>query len=267
MIVTVVAINTLYQFWIHTKVIRKLPTPLEFILNTPSHHRVHHGSNPKYIDKNHAGTLIIWDRLFGTFQQEEEEVVYGITKPLNSWNSIWANFHYWKELFDIASRAPTLKEKIQVFIAPPGWKPKSMGGKEYPKEVNALTFQKFEISTPQWINNYTFIQFVFVIAITSYFMFFADAIFVPGNEHLAFRYIYIAGYILFSIFNLGKLLENKTSGLYLEIIRNLLNTFLIWQFHKESWFTYVAYSAGTFTLGTLIFLLIRLIKQPNFETT
>lgn len=84
-IVTVGAFNTLYQFWIHTKAIRTLG-PLEWILNTPSHHRVHHGSDPKYIDRNHAGTLIIWDKLFGTFQREEEEPVYGITKPLSSWN-------------------------------------------------------------------------------------------------------------------------------------------------------------------------------------
>ena len=73
--------------------------PLEWVLNTPSHHRVHHGRNPKYIDRNHAGSLIIWDRMFGTFQEEEEEPVYGITTPLASWNPVWANLHYWAELW------------------------------------------------------------------------------------------------------------------------------------------------------------------------
>jgi sterol desaturase/sphingolipid hydroxylase (fatty acid hydroxylase superfamily) len=263
MIVTVVAFNTLYQFWIHTKAIKKLPAPLEFIFNTPSHHRVHHGSNPKYIDKNHAGTLIIWDRLFGTFQKEEEEVVYGITTPLKSWDPVWANLHYWKELFVLATKAPTLKEKIQVFIAPPGWKPQSMGGREYPKEVNAQSFQKFDISIPRWIKWYVFIQFVFVIALTSYFMFFADAMFIPGNEHLVLRYVYIAGYILFSIYIFGKLFENKTQGIYFEIVRNVCNAFLIWLFAEGPWFTYIAFSTGIFTLGTLSFLIFRLIKQPQ----
>ncbi|MCX7744918.1 MAG: sterol desaturase family protein [Flavobacteriales bacterium] len=262
MIVTVSAFNTLYQFWIHTKAIKKLPAPIEFIFNTPSHHRVHHGSNPKYIDKNHAGTLIIWDRLFGTFQKEEEEVVYGITTPLKSWNPVWANFHYWKDLFVLASKAPTLQEKILVFLAPPGWKPQTLGGREIPKDVNAQTFQKFDITTPRWIQTYALIQFVFIIALTSYFMFFADAMFIPGNEQLVFRYIYIAGYILFSIYNLGKLFENRTIGIYLEIIRNLINAFLIWLFVEEPWFIYIAYGAGIFTICTLIFLVIRLIKQP-----
>ncbi|HKC12517.1 MAG TPA: sterol desaturase family protein, partial [Vicinamibacteria bacterium] len=78
---TVSSFNTLYQFWIHTRTIGRLG-PLEWVLNTPSHHRVHHGRNPKYIDRNHGGTLIVWDRLFGTFQGEEEEPVYGITTPL-----------------------------------------------------------------------------------------------------------------------------------------------------------------------------------------
>ena len=75
MFATIASLQTLYQFWIHTKVIGRMPAWFEFIFATPSHHRVHHGVNPKYIDKNHAGTLIIWDRIFGTFQQEEEEVV------------------------------------------------------------------------------------------------------------------------------------------------------------------------------------------------
>ncbi|RZK98006.1 MAG: sterol desaturase family protein, partial [Pedobacter sp.] len=101
MFLTISAFNTIYQFWIHTRAIKNMGV-LEHIINTPSHHRVHHGSNPKYIDKNHAGTLIIWDKLFGTFQKEEDVVYYGITKPLASWNPVWANFHYWHDLVSTA---------------------------------------------------------------------------------------------------------------------------------------------------------------------
>lgn len=88
--------NTLYQFWIHTRTIDKLGS-FEWVFNTPSHHRVHHGCDAKYIDRNYGGTLIVWDRLFGSFQQEEEEPVYGITKPLADWNPVWANFHYYAD--------------------------------------------------------------------------------------------------------------------------------------------------------------------------
>src|SRR5690606_30210523 len=101
--------------WIHTRSIKNMGV-LEYVLNTPSHHRVHHGSNPKYIDKNHAGSLIIWDKMFGTFQKEEEEPTYGITTQLKSWNPIWANIHYWIDLFVLAKKSKGIKNKILVFL-------------------------------------------------------------------------------------------------------------------------------------------------------
>lgn len=131
MFLTMTAFNTLYQFWIHTKAIKTMGF-LEYVINTPSHHRVHHGTNPKYIDRNHGGTLIIWDRLFGTFQQEEEEVQYGITKPLNSWNPFWANFHHWADMINMARKTPNLHNKIKIFFQAPGWVPSDyQGDREY----------------------------------------------------------------------------------------------------------------------------------------
>jgi sterol desaturase/sphingolipid hydroxylase (fatty acid hydroxylase superfamily) len=94
-------LNLIYQFWIHTREVGRLG-PLEWFLNTPSHHRVHHGINPKYQDRNYAGVFIIWDRLFGTFIPEDEEPVYGITTPLATWNPLWANVHVF---VDIARQA------------------------------------------------------------------------------------------------------------------------------------------------------------------
>jgi len=88
------SINMLYQFWIHTEAIGKLHPWFEFFFNTPSHHRVHHGRNPKYIDKNYAGMLIIWDRMFGTFQEEQEKPLYGLIHQLNTWDVIWAQIHH-----------------------------------------------------------------------------------------------------------------------------------------------------------------------------
>jgi len=127
-------INTLYQFFIHTRLIKTLGF-LEYFMNTPSHHRVHHGVNPKYIDKNHAGMLIIWDKLFGTFQKEEEEPHFGTVKPLETLNPIWTQLHYWWHLVTLSFKARGL-DKIKVWLARPGWKPDYLGGKHPIPEVN-----------------------------------------------------------------------------------------------------------------------------------
>lgn len=114
-------ISLIYQFWIHTETVDKLPKPLEFIFNTPSHHRVHHGSDVKYLDRNHAGILIIWDRLFGTFQPEEERPTYGLTKNIQSFNPVVVALKTWSELFGTAIRSGSVKNAINYFIRPPGW--------------------------------------------------------------------------------------------------------------------------------------------------
>ncbi|HNM99238.1 MAG TPA: sterol desaturase family protein, partial [Turneriella sp.] len=127
-------INTLYQFFIHTRLVGKLGF-LEHFMNTPSHHRVHHGVNPKYIDKNHAGVLIIWDKLFGTFQAEEEEPHYGTVKPLTTLNPVWAQLHYFWHLVQMSVRARGL-DKLRVWVKGPGWKPDYLGGKTEIPEID-----------------------------------------------------------------------------------------------------------------------------------
>lgn len=112
-------IEVLYQFWIHTEYIRKLPKPIEYIFTTPSHHRVHHARNEKYLDKNYGSTFIIWDRIFGTFQPEEEPGDYGITVPVNSYNPIYLNFHEWIDIFKDVSKSKSLKEAWLMVNARP----------------------------------------------------------------------------------------------------------------------------------------------------
>jgi len=125
MIFTQMSISLLYQYWIHTELINKMPHWFEAIFNTPSHHRVHHGSNPLYLDRNHAGIFIIWDKLFGTFQEEleEEKVVYGLTSNIKTYNPIVIAFHEWMLIFQDAFRSKTsLIKRLQYFTKPPGWK-------------------------------------------------------------------------------------------------------------------------------------------------
>lgn len=111
-------VNLIYQFWIHTKLIDKLG-PLEWFLNTPSHHRVHHGVNSPYLDRNYAGVLIIWDRLFGSFVPETEAPRYGIITPLKSYNPLWINTHGWVETWRAIKRQPTIRGKLKCIFGSP----------------------------------------------------------------------------------------------------------------------------------------------------
>ncbi len=110
--------NLIYQFWIHTKFIGKLG-PLEYVLNTPSDHRVHHGVNPQYLDKNYGGVLIVWDRIFGSFIEEREEPKYGIIKPVDSFNPLWINTHAWFEMFAAMRERKTLRGKLRCVFGSP----------------------------------------------------------------------------------------------------------------------------------------------------
>ncbi|POY37585.1 C-5 sterol desaturase [Solitalea longa] len=121
MITTMMAISLLYQFWIHTELIYKFPRLIEFIFNTPSHHRVHHASDVKYLDRNHAGILIIWDRMFGTFVEEDIHPTYGLTKNIETHNPIRIAFDEWGMVIKDVWNAPTFKAKMGYLFGPPGW--------------------------------------------------------------------------------------------------------------------------------------------------
>ncbi|WP_278312497.1 sterol desaturase family protein [Lolliginicoccus levis] len=115
--------NLLYQFFIHTERVGKLPAPLELVLNTPSHHRVHHGSNPQYLDKNYGGILIIWDRLFGTFEPEGERVRYGLTKNISTHNPLRVATHEFVAIWRDIRGARTWRDRAGYLLRGPGWAP------------------------------------------------------------------------------------------------------------------------------------------------
>lgn len=122
MVLTMISINLIYQFWTHTTLVGKLGF-VEWFMNTPSHHRVHHASNVQYLDKNHAGIFIIWDRLFGTFQEEQEKPVYGLTNNINTYNIISINFNEYALLWKDVRKAKTFSEIIKYLFYSPGWSP------------------------------------------------------------------------------------------------------------------------------------------------
>ncbi|SLN72824.1 sterol desaturase family protein [Oceanibacterium hippocampi] len=118
-------VSLVYQFWIHTEAVRRLPAPIEWLFNTPSHHRVHHATNPRYLDRNYAGILIIWDRIFGTFVQEDDALPcrYGIVKQIGSFNPLRIAFHEWWEIARDLKGSRSLREAIGYLFGPPGWSP------------------------------------------------------------------------------------------------------------------------------------------------
>lgn len=207
------AFNTLYQFWIHTEAINKLGW-FEYIFNTPSHHRVHHGRNPKYIDKNHAGTLIIWDRMFGTFQPEEERPIYGITKPLHSWNSVWANVSHYHTMWSEFKQISLWSDKVRYLFYKPGWLPPSLGGTRAIPEVPA-TYQKYDTPVPVKISYYVLFQYIVCVGVTAFFLFQKDHFSLMEKSLISLG-------ICWWVMNCGVLFEQKRWVFSAEWLRILL---------------------------------------------
>lgn len=196
------ALNTLYQFWIHTETINKMGW-FEYIFNTPSHHRVHHGRNPKYIDKNHAGTLIIWDKMFGTFQREEERPTYGITKPINSWNAVWANFNHYAMMAEEMKMITSWRDKIRYMFNKPGWMPEYLGGHRPAPPVDKALYQKYDTPTPVELNYYVLFQYIVCLVVTALFLF-------NQSKFTLTEKAIIASMISVVVVNCGVLFENKS---------------------------------------------------------
>jgi sterol desaturase/sphingolipid hydroxylase (fatty acid hydroxylase superfamily) len=123
MILAQMSISLIYQYWIHTELIKKMPHWFELIFNTPSHHRVHHATNPQYLDRNHAGIFIFWDKWFGSFEPEVEKPTYGLVKNISSFNPLYVAFHEWIAMFkDVFTSKISFVNRLKYLIKPPGWK-------------------------------------------------------------------------------------------------------------------------------------------------
>ncbi|TGL33541.1 sterol desaturase family protein [Leptospira perdikensis] len=227
-------INLIYQFWVHTKAIGKIGKIGEYLLSTPSHHRVHHAINPIYIDKNHGGIFIIFDRMFGTFREETEPCVYGTVKPLRSFNPVYANVHYYWELIKQAVSAPYFLDKIKVFFKPPGWYPregsKPSGFLPIP-EVSPATFYKYDPKPQPEVRTYTTTWFVLVLLLS-----FAFLLFVAKFSLIS--QILVTVWVTLSLLSINALIEGKSWAGAMEIGR-LLFGFLVIAYFDLSWAYYV----------------------------
>lgn len=209
--VTVAALNLVYQYWVHTQHIPKLGWYENFFV-TPSNHRVHHGQNDEYIDKNYGGVFILWDRFFGTFQEELDEVpvVFGIKKAVHSWNPVWANVHYYVQLYRDAVRTASWKDKVLVWFKRTGWRPEDVA-EQYPIE-KVKEFKKYEINLNLSYQVYALIQFLFANGLTLYVL--ANSVeFTLGQSAV---WLSLIGFWLCS---LGLFMERRTNSKVIEFIR------------------------------------------------
>ncbi len=215
-ILTVSAANLIYQFWVHTQHIRRIG-PLEAVLMTPSHHRVHHAQNERYIDKNYGGMFIVWDRLFGTYEPERDDdpVVFGVRKPLKNWNPFWANLQVYDYLLFDARKAKRWRDKIGIWFRRTGWRPDDVAATYSKTRTDLDHFEKFDPVVPLGVRRYAVAQFGVAIAVTIWIgeMFARDgaaAVLVP------------CAFLWSLLLSLGFLNEARARARSLELLRVLV---------------------------------------------
>ena len=211
MFIACYALNLVYQFWIHTRAVGRLGW-LEAALNTPSHHRVHHGVNPRYLDRNYAGVFIVWDRMFGTFEPEREQPVYGITTPLASWNPVWANVHQFVDIARKAWRAERWSDRWQYVFGHPAWRPQAEGGRVRIVETRPAALEKYDPPVPKPIAWYALLQFALTLVASVQILAAVGTLPVPQLAALTF-------FVMLSLVNIGGLLERQRWALSMEAAR------------------------------------------------
>lgn len=222
-VISVVApLHLFAQFWYHTRHINRMGF-LEKIIVTPSHHRVHHAINPIYLDRNYGQIFIIWDRIFGTYQEELDEVpaVYGVTRPVQTWNPIKINFmHLWLLIKD-ARRAQNFADKLRIWFMPLGWRPEDVSSK-YPVEkiTNVYHFEKYCPKLSQGLLTWSVIQLIILLLMISYLFGNIAEIGAPG------MFIY-GGYVFLSVYAMTELMDKNTKAWFWEILKSGTGIFVI----------------------------------------
>ncbi len=203
-----------YQFWPHTQLIGRLGV-LDRWIQTPSNHRVHHAQNDLYLDRNYVGVFLVWDHLFGTFQEErdEEPCIYGVRGQLKSWNPVWANLHYWWLMAVDCGRARRWSDKARIWIAPPGWRPADVEARFPKTEYDPYRdFSRYDPARSVGLSVYAAVQFLGVMAANSHFL----ALLAKQGTWWNLAYF---GFILGSLLCLGGVLESRREFLLLEAVR------------------------------------------------
>jgi sterol desaturase/sphingolipid hydroxylase (fatty acid hydroxylase superfamily) len=212
-LITVGSFNLIYQFWVHSRHIPKLGW-YERVFVTPSNHRVHHAQNQIYLDRNYGGVFIIWDRLFGSFQEEldNDKPIYGVRKALKSWNPLWANVHVYSQLFKDCWHAKRWQDKLLIWFKRTGWRPNDVV-ENYPlSKVDLTQFRKFDISLSLLNKFYSLLQYLLIVFVGLLLMM-NVAVFTLTEQ------ILVVLFVLYGSVSAGLILENNPLAIYLEWLK------------------------------------------------
>lgn len=246
MMATVGALNLIYQFWVHTRYIGKLGW-FELFFVTPSNHRGHHAQNTVYIDRNYGGVFILWDRLFGTFQEELDDdlPIFGIRGAVQSWNPLWVNAQIYHQLFMDAIRTKNVGHKFTIWFRRTGWRPPDVDAK-YPLEKfdDLANFSKFDTYIPNALKVHCVLQYTAMATIGIGFALYAPNLML--KEQLG-----IVGFALLSSFSIGALMENRHFSGRLEWVRLLITVLAIVYFPIPSWISWVLASTVVISIPLL----------------
>jgi alkylglycerol monooxygenase len=216
MIYSMAAIHLFIAYWHHTQLINKLGW-IEKIFVTPSHHRVHHGVNPEYIDKNFSEFLIIWDRIFGTFAKEEKPVCYGLTHPPRTWDPFYINIQYWKQLIDDAIAAPYFVDKLKIWFMPLTWRPRGLEQTDLTQRIGYDLEEQTKWTSKQFAFSKPYLIFQLLLGLV--FMYFTIN---QQNALSVFDRILFSAEIMLMIYSWYGVLEAKPWAIFTEIGRLLL---------------------------------------------
>jgi alkylglycerol monooxygenase len=244
-------IHLFAQFWYHTEHINKLGF-LEHVIVTPSHHRVHHAINPEYLDKNFAEIFIVWDKLFGTFQAELPNVkpVYGITRPVRTWNPIKINFQHLSLLFQDAWYAESWWDKVRIWFMPTGWRPADVA-QRFPvfKIENVYDFDKYRPATSRFLQTWSWLQLFFTFSLVYYF-FGNIARIQPVHDIFSFfnsPNLLLYGFFIFiSVYAYTEMMDANRYAFYWELFKNMIGLGIIYTY--GDWFE----MNEIFSLGTTL---------------
>lgn len=236
------------QFWYHTQHIGKMGV-LEYVIVTPSQHRVHHAINPEYIDKNLGQILCIWDRMFGTFQEELDEVPpqYGVLKPARTWNPIIINFqHLWRLMQD-AWRTNSIWDKMRIWFMPTGWRPSDVAGK-YPRPIieDVYHFDRYKTPASNSLKAYSIFQMIFTLLLLLFMFYNYSAI---GFDGLLF----FGAFVFVGIYGYTSLMDRNKSAFWIETLRGVGGIALIWI--TGDWFGLNALLPGGSLIVSLYFVI------------
>lgn len=223
-IAIVAPLHLFIQFWYHTRHIKRMGI-LEHIIVTPSHHRVHHAINPTYIDKNYSQVFIIWDKLFGTFQQERDDIlpVYGITRPVRTWNPIKINFQHMALLIKDAWRTKSWRDKLRIWFMPTGWRPDDVNVR-FPinKISDVYSFEKYDPKSSTTLQAWAFTQLMILLGFISVFFFNLALIGSPGI-------FYYGAFIYMFIYALTELMDRNPNAYVWELIKTVFALYILSQ--------------------------------------